>query len=359
MAATNWVLGNCRFAAFNAPPKGARIELDSRPGEYVMVEEVTTGRDARGQQFWQARVTDKSGQTRTIHSDNVKSWKNYAGSDQYKWDLFQQDVKRRKEQESMIGGFEEKNRFQNGVPLAPKPGRPLMVRVRPNATGVLAVFSDELLMVDSVDYATGMASLTPVTKSVEQDPAFMALLKAVPASEIVSQADPTINERAASEVFRLPDGSRKTSAETMAMTPGLNEAAAKGRARIYAQVYMNYTGRQGKGGEAIFLEDLADRADPSELESMYTHNNTVQKYNADGSKANLRGAWSAFVVVDPPISPQMRAEAEILASKSQVFPTRDNEGNFRQNVPMTVHSNDLFKNMLSMGLMPAKRPVKA
>jgi hypothetical protein len=351
-ALIGWIGSNCRFAVFNAPKKGDKIEIPGRLGEYFLVmDPPERGTDASGQQFWSARVMGKDGREQFLSSDRVPAWKHYQGQS-YEW--HNEQVAREKfeaEQQQkvqLIEHFESQYVFPDGQPLRANPRRPITVSVASGAAGPLAVFADERLQIKAIDYENETVRLVAI------DPAFAeyeGALAAVPAGDVVSHSQPVSKPDIGNEPVRLPTGQVITADEFMEMTPGLNELAQRGQVSLTerpAQVYANYENAKGVGGEEYFVIEMARRGVPAELvqeATNYRLNRTPAKLDANGKRLNIWGAWQGDVVISPPVSKQVEAEIAAIAPQSKSQKRRDGT--------ILVQSNPLYKQMISLGVLEA------
>lgn len=345
MDALGWVLANCRFAAFNAPQRGDRIELPTMPGQYYLVtDKPQLGQDPRGQSFWHARVKDQQGREQMLSSDRVPSWSHYKGKN-YGWhdEQITQDRFKKQEQEQggLIKAFEEQYKFPDGTPL--KRGRQMDLLVKPGAPGQLGAFHGALVRIVDIDYANQTVRLEP------KDPEHQDLaeyLAAVPAAEVAQFAAPVMNQAIAREPVTLPNGQRIDAEQLMQMTPGLNQLARAGQVTLRAQVYVNY--ESGKGtGEELFTRDMMNRnigQDQVEALTKFTRNNTPVKINpVDGSRSP-RGPWTGTVYIAAPIPDEVKREIAAVAPESQY---RQNE----RDGTMVIVSVPLYKQMVSFGVL--------
>jgi len=345
-----WVLRNCKFAAFQAPQKGDRIELPNRPGEYYLVSDrPEVGKDPRGQSFWQARVKDREGKEQMFSSDNIPSWRHFKGQN-YDWhdaDIQKgQWQKQQKEQAGLINNFENKYRFPDGQPLRKNPGRPMVVSVGRDATGPLAVFADEKLYIKDVDYQRETVSLEPMGEGLGE---LASELVAVPAGIVVQGTKPAMRPEVLAESVRLPGGNVVTAEDLMYMTRELNKLARMGHVRLEAQVYANYEGK-GMTGEQYFVNEMAKRGIPEEevqQSTNYRINNVAAKLDANGKRTNIFGAWQGNVIIEQPVAPEVLEEIKQIAPESQIQKRRDGV--------ILVQSNALYKQMVSLGILDAQK----
>jgi hypothetical protein len=343
----DWVTKNCKFAAFQSPKDGDRIELPNKPGEYYLVlEKPRIGRDQRGSQFWYARVKDKAGREQTLSSDNIASWKHYQGSN-YQWHDEQIAKKKwetqQEEQAQLIADFESKYIFHDGQPLRTNPRRPMLVNVAGEAIGDLSLFADEQLYIVEIDYMNEAVKMSPQKQEFKE---MAGQTAAVPASLVVKYCTPAMSEEVKHEPVRLPDGQVITAEELLHMTPGLNEMARRGMVELRAQVYLNYENARGVNGEEYFVREMAKRGiDPNMTQEItqYRLNETPAKYGPDNRRTNIFGAWQGDVYISPPISKE--AEEEILSISPESKIQRRRDGGF------LVQSNPLYKQMVSLGVL--------
>lgn len=343
-----WVRTNCKFAAFNAPQRGDRIEMPNRPGEYfLIVDKPTSGKDPRGQLFWQARAKDRDGREQMLNSDNIPSWKHFKGPN-YPWHdedvAKQKHDKIQKEQSGLIQAFNAKYVFRDGQPLS----RKQIVSVEPNAPASLSLFAGEKLSVKEINYQTETASLEPIGAGLGE---FASELASIPAGDIVAGCKPAMRPEVMKEIVRLPSGQSITAEELMYMTPELNKLAKQRRVALEVQVYANY--KNGLG-EQHFLADMNKRGiDPESAQALtkYRINNVQPKFDASGKQLNIFGAWQGNVIIDPPITPEIAAEISRIAPESQIQKRRDGR--------LLVQSNSLYKQMITLGVLeePQQKPL--
>lgn len=348
--ALDWVQKNCKFAAFQPPQKGDRIELANRPGEYFLIlSKPETGRDQRGQSFWYARAKDSQGREQTLSSDNIGSWKHFSGPN-YPW--HDEDIakdKWHKQQEEIaerIEDFESKYVFNDGQPLRTNPGRPLVLMVAPNATGPLAPFAGERVQIKEIDYDNQTVRMEPVAQEFME---FAPAIAAVPAKDVVASTSPATRPEIKMEPVRLPDGQVITAEELMWRTPTLNELARRGQVSLRAQVYQNYSNAKGMTGEDYFIREMSLRGiSPEDVQAAteYHLNQTPAKIGPDGKRLNIFGAWQGDVLISPPIGNEARDEIASIAPASKIQARRD--GSF------LVQSNPLYKQMVGLGVLDSK-----
>lgn len=341
-----WIYQNCKFAAFNAPQRGDRIELPNRPGDYYLVtDKPQVGKDPRGMPFWHARVKDNGGREQMLSSDRVPSWQHFKGNN-YPWhDTDIQNTRFQQEQQQKAGqiqAFEEQYRFPDGQPLKRNAGRPMVITVKPDAQGQLSVFAGVRLYVRDIDYDNQTVKLEPLDAEFAE---FAGHLAAVPAAEVIQDASPVMNPQILREPVTLPNGERIDAEQLMHMTPGLNRLARAGQVSLKAQVYVNY--ESGKGtGEELFMNDMMRRGIPQENVEMMTEfkrNPAAAKFDASGAKISPRGPWTGTVYIAAPIPEEVKREVTAVAPKSQVFENRDGS--------MMVISNPLYKQMVAFGVL--------
>lgn len=339
--------------AFNAPQKGDRIELKSRPGEYFLVtERPETGRDARGQDFWSTRVMDPGGQEQFLSSDSVPSWSHFKGPN-YGWhdQRIEEDRwrKTQKEQANLVSQFEASNAFTDGRPFRTAPGRPLVIRVSDSATGMLELFRGEAMRVVAIDYAAGTASLEPMDPELLADPELASLARSVPASEVVANSAPAMRGNVGQEKVKVPVKDRQgketgeftevTSEDFLNLTPELNRLAARGQVSLSANVYMNYENSSGENGEDVFARVLESRG--ASLEGVEYYENFTERKERNG-EWSPRYAWTGTVAISPPVSEGAKAEIEKNFTRSRFRETQDGG--------IYIYSNSLYRNMLSLGI---------
>jgi hypothetical protein len=332
---------NCRFAAFQPPQRGDRIELPDRPGEYfLVVDKPQAGSDARGQPFWQARVKDPQGREQMLSSDRTKSWKHFSGPN-HPWhdeELSQaKAATQKKDQESLISGFEDKHRFPDGQPL--RTGR-MLLSVGDGAPGDLGVLAGEKAYVERIDYKAETVVLKPVGDGLGD------LSITAPAADVVSHASPALSTAAAREQVSLQSGERVSAEELMSMTPGLNRLAANRQVSLKVQVYVNYVTKGDNSGEDVFVRHMSNRGiAPEEVESAtgMSRNNTPLKLDANGSRISPMGPYSGDVYISPPVPDDVLREVAMIAPKSQVVT--------QANGVLLVHSNPLYRQMVSLGVL--------
>lgn len=338
----NWVHANCRFAVFNPPQKGDRIELPNRPGQYFLVtDRPQAGSDPRGQGFWQTRVKDNEGREQMLSSDRTPSWSHFKGPN-YQW--HDQEIQQarwqqeQKQQAGKIAAFDQQYKFPDGQAIKKSPGRPQVLTVTKNATGDLAAFEGVRVHVMDVNYDAQTVSLKPV------DPEFADLAMAdVPAADVVRGAVPAMNPVALKEVVRLPNGEKVDAEQLMHMTPGLNRLARAGQVSLRVQVYVNYESGRGNG-ESMFAGDMQNRGiSPENVEQVtqYRRNNTPLTIN-NGIRSPM-GPWQGDVYISPPIPDDVMGEIAAVARNSQIQERKDGG--------LLVQSNALYKQMVSLGVL--------
>ena len=329
-----WVHANCRFAVFNPPQRGDRIELPNRPGQYYLVtDRPQTGSDPRGQGFWQTRVKDQEGREQMLSSDRVPSWSHFKGPN-YQWhdqELQQRQMdQKRKEQQQQVGQFEQAYRFQDGQVLRERVP-PMVLKVKEGAPGDMGAFVNERVGVVGVDYTSGNVTIAPMGMDDMQ--------VTVPAAQLMQFAEPAVAAGAAKQKVTLQDGTKTDMEHLLGMTPEFNKAVLRGQVQAATQIYQNYSNKSGGGIDQYMREMMAMGFEPNE--SHYKLNSTEQKFDPSGGKENLRGAWQSTLRIAPPVSPGMMEEIMRIAPRSQIKGTPQ--------TGLTVHSNPLYKNMVALG----------
>lgn len=331
-------------SGFNAPKQGDRIEIPSRPGEYMVVtEKPQTGRDARGLGFWRTRVKDRTGAERSLTSDEVKSWQHFTGP-LYDWHqeemTRQEQEKKRKEQTEQVSSFEEKFRYPDGQTLRERVP-PMVVKVKPGAPGNLGAFSGERVAVKNVDYVQGTVRLVPVGEEIDE------LALTLPADEVMPWTEPAMPVGAALEKVTLQNGQTVDMERVLGMTPGFNRMVLEGKVRVTAlQVYVNYQTQKHTGFSKFESEmealGMGAQAGDNPDGGLFKENHAERKFDEMGRQTSPRGAWQATLQITPPVSKAVEAEIAALAPQSQIIKSA-------KDGTITVHSNPLFKNMVALG----------
>ena len=347
-----WIESNCRFASFNAPKQGDRISIAGKPDPYFLV----INPPQRFREGWTVRLKGQDGLDQFFNDSEIPSWSHFKGQ-KYPWD--EEDArkkaweKQQKEQKDAISAFENKYKFRDGQPLRKNPARPMIVSVLQGAPGNLGAFEGERgakLHVLDVDYANETVKLSPIGEGLAD---LAPYLEAVPAADVVKGTVPVMNPAVMSKIVDLrkaPLGRQVTAEELMHLTPGLNRLAINGQVTLKAQIFGNHKSRRGNGLE-IFREDIENRSsvinlDWDRLPSERQVDGNGNEYRVNWTeKGEIFGAWSADVIIAPPVPKDVKDEIANVAPRSVIRERRDGS--------VLVYSKPLYEQMVSLGVLDA------
>lgn len=324
-----------KLADFMAPKKGSMVSITWRspsgvPDRYYLVEDV----DSSGGQ-WSARLRGESGQTRLVHSPDVKNWQRYSGQP-YEWHQSEIEMAERRrveaEEKALVEAFRNEFRFKDGRPI----NAGMFLNVNEDAPGDLGMFAGRRLRVANVDYQSRTVKLKPFGWD---EPEFEQFLEAVSATDVVAGTTPAVAPSVEGTSFRLQTGEVVSEADLADRAPNFGQALENGQVRATVRVYSTYESG-GVGGEDRYLNDMAQRGYEPDRED-YSMDVTPRLYNADGSPANIFGPYSAHITIAPPVSDELIEEVRTIAPKSQV------KGNAERG--LFIDSKPLFMLMIDSG----------